>query len=335
MSELQAPPRPRAPILVRLLLRREASLACLLGLVIAVVTVANPAFLSLRNIRDLLVNAAPVLIVACGVSLVVLTGEIDISVGSLLGLLGALLGILASTSHLGWPVPLAVLAVLGAGAAVGCLNGLLVAVAGVPSIIVTLGMLTVLRAATEWLMGGEWVADLPSGLRFLGTGAVAGVPVCVWCAAGVTAAAVVLTRFTPIGRRIYAVGSNARAAQLHGISVVKVKLLVFVLTGLLTGLAAAVSVPQQAVVESGIGRGFELLVVTCVVVGGVSIRGGIGTILGTVLGTFLLTIIRTVLVFLPLEQTATYWERAIQGALILAAVVADHLAGKSRRVREL
>jgi ABC-type sugar transport system ATPase subunit/ribose/xylose/arabinose/galactoside ABC-type transport system permease subunit len=309
---------------------RPSALAVLLALVVAGVSLANPAFLTPGNLRDLLVNAAPVLLVACGMMLVMVTGEIDISVGSLLGLLGALLGYLSSPVRLGWPVALTVPVVLLAGAGVGVLNGVLVALAGVPSIIVTLGMLTILRAATEWLMAGQWITDLPPGLRYFGTGLWAGVPICVVCAAAAVAATLLLSRRTALGRRVYAVGSNPHAAALHGLSVVQVKLTVFALTGLLTGLAAVVSVPQLSVVEAGSGRGFELLVVTGVVVGGVSVRGGVGTVAGVVAGTLLLSIVRTVLVFLPLGQTATYWERTVQGALILVAVLADHLASGRR-----
>jgi ribose/xylose/arabinose/galactoside ABC-type transport system permease subunit len=310
--------------------RRETAPALLLVAIVVGVSLLNPAFASLTNLRDLAVSAAPVLIVACGMMLVMVAGEIDISVGSLLGLLGALMGILSSPAHLGWPLPATVAVVLLAGAAAGALNGVLVAVAGIPSIVVTLGMLTVLRAATEGLMAGEWITDLPPGLRALGTGTFAGVPICVWAAVAVTAGSVLLTRRTAVGRRVFAVGSNPRAAALHGISVVRTKLFVFTVTGMLTGLAALVSVPQLSVVESGLGRGFELLVVTGVVVGGVSVRGGVGTVLGTLLGTLLLNIIRTVLVFLPLGQAATYWERTVQGVLILVAVLADHLGGRRR-----
>ena len=220
-----------------LLARREGALALLLLLVVCGVSAINPAFATATNLRDLAVNAAPVLIVACGMMLVMVAGEIDISVGSLLGLLGALVGALASPAHAGWPLPATVAVVLLAGAAVGALNGVLVAIAGIPSIVVTLGMLTVLRAATEWLMAGEWITDLPASLRLLGTGTLAGVPICVCAAAAVTAGTALLTQHTAAGRRVFAVGSNPRAAALHGVSVVRTKLFVFTLTGTLTGLA--------------------------------------------------------------------------------------------------
>jgi ribose/xylose/arabinose/galactoside ABC-type transport system permease subunit len=184
------------------------------------------------------------------------------------------------------------------------------------------------------VLGGVWITDLPSGIRALGTGAIVGIPVCIWVAALVAAAALVLARCTPLGVRIRAVGGNSHAAALAGISVTRVKLLTFALLGALTGVAALVSVPQQSVIESGIGAGFELVVVTAVVVGGTSIRGGRGGIIGTLLAACLLGSIRTILVFVNLGEMATYWERAIQGACILAAVLSDHFSSARAPVDE-
>jgi ribose/xylose/arabinose/galactoside ABC-type transport system permease subunit len=144
------------------------------------------------NVRDVLVQAAPTLIVACGLTFVVVTGEIDISVGSLMGLLAALLGTFVSPDRMGWPVAGGVLLMLVLGTLVGLINGLLVTIGRVPSIIVTLGMLTVLQGATEMVMGGEWIKNLPPGLRFFGTGTLLGVPVSLWTAALVFAVCVLL-----------------------------------------------------------------------------------------------------------------------------------------------
>jgi ribose/xylose/arabinose/galactoside ABC-type transport system permease subunit len=259
-------------------------------------------------------------------------GEIDISVGSMMGFLGAILGILASTTRLGLPLWVAVALTLCAGVALGLLNGVLVTFGGVPSIIVTLGMLKILQGATELLMGGAWITHLPQGLRWFGVGRVAGVPFSILLAVAVVLVTILIARRTPLGRRVYAVGSNPQAAAVAGLSIRSVKLFVFALTGLFTALATLVSVPQLSVIESGIGRGFEMLVVTCVVVGGTSIRGGVGTVEGTCLGVILLGIVRTVLIFLgkrlgeEFAQTSTYWEQTIQGGLILFAVLADHMA---------
>jgi ribose/xylose/arabinose/galactoside ABC-type transport system permease subunit len=313
-------------VLARIAQQREWGVAILLGLTVAVVAAVNRDFLRIGNLRDILVNNAPFAIIACGLTFVIVTGEIDISVGSLAGLLGAVMGLMTSTDHANKPVVLAVAVVLALGTLVGVINGLLVAYAKVPSIIVTLGMLTALRGMTELLMGGEWIKNLPAALRFFGTGTIASIPVSVLIAAIVIAASMVLATRTPLGRRIYAVGSNVHAARLAGLSPRRIKLFAFALTGFLVGVAALVSVPQLSVIQSGIGSGWELVVVTAVVVGGTSISGGRGTIIGTLLAVILLGIIRTVLIFLRLGSEATYWERAIQGAFILLAVLVDHLA---------
>jgi ribose/xylose/arabinose/galactoside ABC-type transport system permease subunit len=191
---------------------------------------------------------------------------------------------------------------------------------------VTLGMLTALRGATELLMAGKWITDLPAGLRFFGTGRFLNVPISIWVAAIIVIASITLARNTPLGRRIYAVGSSPSAARLAGLSPNRIKLFAFTLTGFLVGMATIVSVPQLSTIESGIGAGFELVVVTAVVVGGTSISGGKGTIIGTLLGVVLLGMVRTVLIFLKLGQAATYWERAIQGGFILVAVLIDHVS---------
>lgn len=306
--------------------QREYGVLAMLVLTITSVGIVNPAFLSAGNLKDMLVQCVPCAIIACGMTLVIVMGEIDISVGSMMGLLAALVGLLTSSQHYGLPVAAGVALTLLAGASLGMVNGLLVAFGRVPSIIVTLGMLTVLRGITEIVMGGKWITDLPRGLRFLGTGAVLGVPVSLTVTGVVIAAFVVLARETPVGRRIYASGSNPESARIAGLPVRRLKILVFTITGLLTAVAALVSVPQLSVIESGVGSGLELLVVTSVVVGGTSISGGKGSIIGSILGVLLLGMVRTDLIFLRLGEMSTYWERAIQGAFILMAVLVDHLA---------
>jgi ribose/xylose/arabinose/galactoside ABC-type transport system permease subunit len=155
-------------------------------------------------------------------------------------------------------------------------------------------------------------------------------PMPVLVALACLAAFTVLTRETALGRRIYAVGSNAHAARLAGLPALRLKVLAFTLTGLLTGVATLISAPQLEVIEAGFGRQFELFVVTAVVVGGASMSGGAGSIAGSALGVLLLSLVRTALIFLQLGIGATYWERAIQGGFILAAVLADHVSRRRR-----
>ena len=235
--------------------RRETGVALILACTMAGAGLANPAFLSAGNLRDMLVQCVPGIIVGCGLTLVIVTGEIDISVGSLMGLLAAAIGLLTSSQHAGLPVAAGVALTLLLGALVGLVNGVLVTVGRVPSIIVTLGMLTALRGATELLMGGTWITALPDGLRFLGTGSVLGIRVSLWTAAAAVAVTACLVRYTPLGRRIYAVGSNPQAARLAGLSPNRVRLFAFAFTGFLVGVATVVSVPQMSVIESGVGIG--------------------------------------------------------------------------------
>ncbi len=309
--------------LTHLLKRREAAVGLCLLATLAGVAAINPAFLSGANAADLLTGCAAWVIIACGVALVVITGEIDISVGSMYGLLAVMLGVLTSPTHAHWPPGLAIATVLAAGAGLGLVNGLLVTVGKVPSIIVTLGMLTALRGGMELVLGGHWVTDMPGPVRALGTQEFWGLRVNVYVAALVAAGVWWLLTQMPAGRRLYAVGSDAEAARLAGVSAGAMRTLAFTLSGLLTAVAALVTAPQLSVIESGMGLGWELVVITAVVVGGVSIRGGSGSITGVVLAALLLGIIRSALVFLKLGPAAAFWERAIQGVFILAAVTLD------------
>ncbi len=315
-----------------LLARREYGLALLLALIVGVVTLRNHDFFSLRNFSDILTSSTQAAIIACGVMLVIVTGEIDISVGAALGFLTAVLGWLVSPTHFGWPPAAGILTILAIGAGIGLINGLLVTVVRVPSIIVTLAMMTILGGLNTLLMKPGDITDMPQAVRFFGIGTVGvgrvQMPVSLVVTGAVIAATFFLIRYTPIGRRIFAVGSNSHAAALSGISVTRTKLYVFVLTGVLVAVATLVS--KLATVTSGFGAGLELLVVTCVVVGGVSINGGTGTVAGVVLGVILLSIQKPVLIFLNLGNNAAYWEKAIQGGLILLAVLVDHFAGRKR-----
>ena len=227
----------------QMLRQREYAVLALLILTLIGVGIVNPAFLSGANLQDMLVASVPTMIVACGLTFVVILGEIDISVGSLMGLLATLLGQLTSPTHAGWPVAAGVAVVLAGGAAVGLLNGLLVTVGRMPSIIVTLAMLTILSGVNLLLMNGLWITDLPPGLRFLGIGTFLHLPISLWVALVVVALSAILARETPLGRRIYAAGSSPDAARLAGLSVPRLKIFAFGLTGFLTAVATVVSVP--------------------------------------------------------------------------------------------
>ena len=330
--------------------RREFALAVLILLILLAVSVRNSAFISPDVLGGILNKCVQPAVVAAGVMLVIVTGEIDISVGAAMGFLTAVVGILMSRRLFpqwapAWAgpqpfsVPVAVLITLALGTFIGLVNGLLVTLVRVPSIIVTLGMMTILKGLTVMMMK-ENITDVPESFHVIGTGDLGdalGLPLplgrlSVWVAALVLLAAFALLRYTPLGRRIFAVGSNAHAAALAGVSETRIKVFCFAATGFLVGLATLLT--PVAVFDSGTGDGFELLVVTCVVVGGVSINGGIGTVGGVALGVLLLQMQKTVLIFLKLGADASKWDKAIQGALILAAVLVDYFtrrrAGRPR-----
>ena len=313
-----------------LLATREVGLAVLIVLAAAAVGLVDADFLSPTNLRDILVRSAPTAIVACGVMLVVVTGEIDISVGSLMGLLAATMGQLISTNEMNWPMAVGLPITLLVGTTIGLVTGLLVTFGRVPSIIATLGLLTMLRGITMLIMQGENIDGLPNSLQSVTKSGLAGMPISVWVAAVVVAATWVMIHHTPLGNQLFALGSSGYSARMHGLPANRLKLFAFALTGFLTALATIVDVPRLPKIEAGIGNGFELLVVTCVVVGGVSISGGRGTLWGVLLGVLLLTMIRPALTFLDVGEAGEKWTKAIQGGFIILAVVVDTLARRRR-----
>jgi ribose/xylose/arabinose/galactoside ABC-type transport system permease subunit len=317
--------------LARLVRQREVGLLLLIALTCVVVGIKDVHFLSFDVWREILVRCAPTAIVGCGVMLVIVTGEIDISVGSLMALLAAVMGRMISESEADVSCWIGIPATLGLGTLIGVLTGSLVSLGRVPSIIVTLGLLTALRGLTTLIMGGENIDGLPEGLTQLAKQGLFGVPISVLAAVAVIGFTHVLIHHIPLGRRVYALGSSAESARMAGLSEVRLKLFVFGYTGFLTALATIVDVPRLPKIESGIGSEFELLVVTCVVVGGVAISGGQGRLIGVLLAVVLMTMIRPVLTFMDIGEAGEKWTRAIQGLFILLAVVADSLFSQRER----
>ena len=315
--------------------RREFGLAVLITVITLIVRFFDPGFVSPENVRHLFVRCAPTAIVACGVMLVVVTGEIDISVGSLMALLAAVMGLLISHEHANLPLWSGVLLTLLTGTMIGLATGCLVTLGKVPSIIVTLGLLTALRGITTLVMDGENIDGLPDTIQTITKFGFFGVPMGIWVAIGVIAFTAFVISHTPLGRRLFAIGSSAESARMSGLSTTRLKIFVFAWTGFLTALATVVHVPRLPKIEAGIGSGFELLVVTCVVVGGVSISGGRGRILGVVLAVLLMTMVRPTLTFLDVGEAGEKWTKSIQGLFIMLAVVIDSLAsrhaGRERR----
>ena len=288
-----------------------------LAAVLLVVLVVAPSFFGAGNLRDLALNNAPVLLVAIGMTLVILVGEIDISVGSQFAVCSVAAGVLAKA---GVPIALVPLAGIAVGACMGAVNGFLVGTLGLPSIIVTLAMLVAWRDALRWATEGAWVQGLPANFQWFGLAAGAAQALIVGIALVVLAGSAWALRNLQLGRTLYAVGSDEEAARLAGIEPKRVAFWVFVLMGALVGLAALLNAVRFSVVPSNAGLGLELKAIAAVVVGGAAITGGRGTMIGTLIGAALLGTIGTALTFLGIDP---FWEKAIQGAIILAALASD------------
>lgn len=309
----------------RVLNRREISLLFLIVALSAVVSWIDPGFLSAINLRDILVRSAPTAIVACGMMLVVVTGEIDISVGSLMALLAAVLGMTLSRDQGHWPIALSLPTVLLVGTAAGWFTGLLVTIGNVPSIMATLGLMVALRGATTLVMRGKTIQGLPEELSRSMKQGWLGLPLSIWAAGAVIIMTGWIVHRTALGRRLYAIGSSPQSALMSGLAIGRLKRFAFAYTGFLTALATIVDVPRLPQIESGIGSELELLVITCVVVGGASISGGRARLRGVMLSVILMTLIRPLLTFMAVGESGEKWTKAIQGVLILIAVVTDQI----------
>lgn len=297
-------------------------LAAILGLLLLALAVWAPAFFSPAPLRSLLTREAPVLVVACGMALVIIARQIDISVGSQFSVCSVVAGLLAAA---GWPVGLVLPAAIACGALLGAVNGVLVAGLGLPSIVVTLATMVALRQGLNLAQQGRFV-NLPEHFPWLGLGQVTGQVLLLVVALVGWVGCLAALRWLAAGRQVYAVGSDAEAARLAGIRPRVVTFATFLVLGALTGLAAFMNAVQSPQVQPLVGSGLELKVIAAVVVGGVAISGGRGGLGGVLLGLLLLACIPPALTHLRIEA---YWEKAIQGAIILLAATAE--AARLRR----
>jgi rhamnose transport system permease protein len=302
---------------MRALARREASVAGAVVALALVLAAIAPGFFARDNLSDLFLANMPVLIIALGMTLIILTGHIDISVGSQFAVCAVISGVLAKA---GLPMPLVLGAACAIGVLIGLVNGSLVAFVRIPSIVVTLAMMIALREGLRWATEGAWIQDLPGSYQWLGLGPRAYPFMVLAVVIGLQAAFGWGLADLAAGRAVYAVGSSPGAARLAGLHVERVTVGVFAVAGALVGIAAVLNSVRFNQIPSNTGLGLELKVIAAVVVGGTAISGGRGTALGTLLGVVLLSAIGPALTFLGVSA---YWERAIHGVIILAAVAID------------
>lgn len=314
--------------LVDLIVRnRETTLLVVLVLLVAGTALASPYFLNLQNLRDLLLNVAITGLLTAGMTVVMLMRHIDLSVGSTVGLTAYLVGLLFIALP-GLPIPLAIAAGIAIGVGCGLVNGLLVTFGGVPSLVATLSTLYIFRGLDYALVHGGQInaTSLPEAFSRIATGTVAGIPTLVLIAGVVLLGFGIFLKHFRAGREFYAIGSNPEAALLAGIPVSLRVTTGFVLSGAIAGLAGVLWLARFGTVDASTAKGIELGVVAAAVVGSVAITGGVGSIWGATLGALLLGVINLALVVL---RVSPFWEQAIQGALIVAAIAADTVLARS------
>ena len=301
---------------------REVGIIIFILVLCALVSLRNPAFLSADNFRDIVLNMSILVIVALAQAMIIITRGIDLSVGSMIGLTAMMVSFTVAAFP-GIPAVLIVPLSMALGAVLGSFNGLIIAGGGVPPIIATLGTLSIYRGLIFLYSGSKSTInafEMPTSFRQLAKGAPLGIPNLILFAIVVALAIYYFLRYSRTGRDIFTVGSNPDAARFAGIPIQRTIFIVYVISGVLCGLAGVLWASRFESAQTNTALGFELQTVASSVVGGVSTLGGSGSVLGVVLGAFLLGIINNAL---TLIQISPFWQLAAQGLLILLAVGAD------------
>jgi ribose/xylose/arabinose/galactoside ABC-type transport system permease subunit len=317
MTDL-ALPRRRPAYLARLFEAYGQEIVVLAALIVLFIVVGlyNPRFLSNTNLTSIFSGNAYIAVAAIGMAMVIISGHIDVSVGSLIGVLATIAGTLAVKGYpawIAWTVPVLV------GIIINTALGALIAYMRIPSIVATLGMLSILRGGLISLTGGTWITGMPPEF-FIAQARVFGIPAPVYFMVILTIIMALWMRYSATGRSLYAVGGNAEAARASGLSPERTCVFVFALHGFFAGIAALLFATQLQVIQSTVPPNLELTVITAAVIGGVSILGGTGTVIGSTLAAILFACIGSALIFL---NVSAYWLRAVLGLLILATVLAD------------
>ena len=303
---------------------REGLLLAVIMALIALIAFRFPAFVGPRNLANVFNDTSPLIILALGQMIVILTKCIDLSVAANLALTGMVAALLDGA---GVPVPLVILAAIALGAVLGMINGLLVWRLSIPPIVVTLGTMTIYRGVIFLMTNGKWINahEMTVGFKALPRHVVLGLPVMAWVAIACLCIFAVLLSRTPLGRSFYAVGGNPHAAVYTGIDVGRMQCIAFAISGALAGLVGYLWVARYAVAYVDVAGGFELSVVAACVFGGVSIVGGVGSVMGALLGALFLGVINNAL---PVVGISPFWQLAISGLAIILAVAFNAQQGK-------
>jgi rhamnose transport system permease protein len=311
----------RPNLLLTLVRFREAGISLFILILVVAVTLRAPSFLTVDNFTDILLNISILAIVALGQTMVIITHGIDLSVSSMIGLVAMMVAFVVKQNP---EMSIALVVVLGMalGAVLGMFNGLVISFGNVPPIIATLGTLSIYRGLIFFYSQGTWINsfELPDSFKLLSKGTPLGLPNMVIVAIVVAVIVYYFLNHTRTGRDIFAVGSNPDAAVFAGIRKQRILFIVYLLSGVLAGLAAVLWASRFESAQTNTALGFELQTVAASVVGGVSISGGVGTVPGVLLGALLLGIIQNSLTIIRISP---FWQLAAQGLLILIAVISD------------
>lgn len=288
--------------------------------IVIVLALLSPQFLTWGNFSNVMRQASLQFLMAAGLTIVVLTGGIDLAIGAILGLAACLSASLMSQGHLAWGI----VAALAVGLAAGGANGLLVTYGRIPAFIATYGMLWIAHGLGYVFMKGEVIYGLPESFRFIGAGFVWGIPVPVIVALALLIVLHVMLHGTVVGRAIYAIGGNPNAARLSGMPVRSRLIFVYALSGLLSGFAALVVIARVNAADSSLGEDLLLPAIATVCLGGTSLFGGTGGIVGTAIGALILALVINGMNLLGVQ---TFWQSGVMGAIILVSVLADQLGG--------
>lgn len=310
---------------------REAGISAFILILGVLVALRAPAFLTVENFKDILLNISILSIVALAQAMIIITRGIDLSVSSMIGLVAMMVAFVMKQAP-EFPVMGALLLGIGLGAMLGALNATVISYGKVPPIIATLGTLSIYRGMVFFYSQGTWINsyELPKSFKLLSKGTPLGLPNMVIIAIVFAVLVYFFLNFTRTGRDIYAVGSNPEAAQMAGIRRQRVLFLVYLFSGIASGLAGVLWASRFESAQTNTALGFELQTVAAAVVGGVSTNGGAGTVPGILLGTLLLGLIENAL---PLVRISPFWQLAAQGLLILIAVIIDSLISRGAKER--
>jgi ribose transport system permease protein len=324
LAATQLDARPRPSLLNLVATQIELRMSLVIIVVMAVLSLISPYFLTVNNMLNLLDQSVVVGLLALGQTLVILIGGIDLSVGSLVGVTGIILGL--SLHH--FPMPIAFAICIGAGAFAGLVNGVIITFGRVAAFVVTLGMMSIGRSLAYVLSGANSISGLPAGLGAFSSDSLFDIPVdflflvvcyglCWW-----------FLNYTKGGRTLYALGSNAEAARVAGLRIMTWSVLAYVISGLMSGIATIFLASKILSIDPIGGQGLELDAIAAVVIGGASLFGGRGSIIGTLFGVFVMVFIRN---GLNLLNVSPYWQGTAIGSVIIIAVLIERLLSGARQ----